>query len=179
MKNLIRFLWRGAVGGMIVPLLLSAPAIVYLGSISPWTLPLVFFYLAIPGAVVGLVLWILSKRAFGNIKPIRRAKLGVVTVIVLVVLCAIVSYLTGWGYQSIDQLDYRLIDWVRWFLLRTIGVVGGGGLAGIMCPARLRLKRAPGASNGERIELHEMGQPSANNEKDPGHPGEPLIRKDA
>lgn len=174
MQDLFRFVWRGAVGGMIVPLLLNGSGLLYFALISLWTLPIIFFYLAIPGAVVGIALWILCRRAVENIPPIRRAAFGVVTLIGLTGLFAIGSYVTGWGSEYPYQGESGLIEWMRWLLLLSIYFLGAGGLAGIMCPARLLVRPEPRLSYRERVELYETGHLPANNEEEVSSTGDKL-----
>lgn len=166
MKDFIRFVWRGAAGGMIVPSLLGSYVILYFAFLSLWTLPIIFCYLAIPGGVVGIVLWILCKRAVQNITPMRRAVFGVVTLIGLTGLFAIGSFVTGWGAESNYQIEYRVVDWMRWALMTSIYYLGTGGLAGAMCPARLLVRPEPRLTYRERMELYETGHLPTNNEKE-------------
>ena len=62
MDDLTRFIWRGAVGGAILPLLSCAYLIFFNPPAFFYYVLITFPWLEIPGAIVGATLWILCAR---------------------------------------------------------------------------------------------------------------------
>jgi hypothetical protein len=153
MIDLIKFVVRGALGGAIFPFVIAgltlvlAPYIfvVFLGALL-WCL--------IPGAVVGLGLWLIA-RFLKRLRP--EVRFGVGTLVVFVTLFGLL--LLSWMSASIDYES--LPAYVAVVLLTAIVSAGTGGIAGLACPDSLSRKKEPKLNYWERLALSEMAEREA------------------
>jgi hypothetical protein len=150
MRDFIRFVWRGAVGGAIVPSLVVAYYLIILfGSPLFWIFLISFSFslIAIPGAIVGAVLWICA---------LFRDRLGLVLRVMIGMAIYSVPLLMEW-LRSDELLDYspqsfrRAVVWTAFNLLF-------GGMAGLLCPATRIYRREPEPPYWERVRQYEAAQ---------------------
>lgn len=150
MRDLIRFVWRGAVGGAIVPSLVVAYYLIILfGSPLFWIFLISFSFslIAIPGAIVGAVLWICA---------LFRDRLGLILRVMIGMAINSVFLLWEW-LRSKETLDYnpqnlrRQISWSAFCLLI-------GGMAGWLCPATRIYRKEPEPRYWERVRQYEAAQ---------------------
>jgi len=155
MIDLIKFVARGALGGAIFPVLLMiglsiplgpALALVILVALSYWYL--------IPGAVVGLALWLIAR--FGNRLP-ASVRFGVGTLIPFATLFG--AFLMSLTSASIELES--LPASVAVVVLIAILSSAIGGIAGLACPDGLSRKKEPKLNYWERVALYEMAEREA------------------
>jgi hypothetical protein len=148
MRDFIRFVWRGAAGGAILPALsLVVQLILLFGSPLFWVFLISSPYLAVPGAIVGAMLWICA---------LFRDRLGLALRLAIGVAINSVFLLMGLLTSS-KTLFYdpqglrRHIFWSVFYLLI-------GGMAGLFCPATRIYRREPEPPYWERVRQYEAAQ---------------------
>src|SRR6266852_5209618 len=123
MSDIFRFIWRGALGGVIMPLLLYAYFwIVPYGLLAIWYLPLILVYVAIPGGIVGAILWLFCSRVSPNIGPFQRLLIGAGVVSTIIVLLSLNARLGVRGNEA------EVLSVLVWSLIYGTLI---GGLAGL------------------------------------------------
>ena len=151
MRDLIRFVWRGALGGAIIPLTWYG---YYL--IIAWRVPFIRYYLlvslcitAIPGALVGMVLWLLCFLFVDRLGTFLRIIIGVAIALTIITLPGIPR-----SQSPLDEPSesLRLIVWI---LIYGVAV---GGLAGWLCPPTMIFRREPEPPYWERVREYEAAQ---------------------
>ena len=156
MDDLIRFVWRGAVGGLIVPLLLYTFLIFPFGPALVFYLLFVSFWLVIPGALVGLTLWFVCTRFVDRLEVIFRMMIGmavVSTILALVWLYSIFSSRSD--LVDFPQLILDLPRLIFWLLFNGASI---GLLAGWLCPSTAVFRKEPELSYRERVRQYEEAQ---------------------
>jgi len=162
MKDLISFSLRGAWGGAIGAVI--AWFLFYVLSFGPfWGLlfvlhPIVLVYLAVPGALVGLILWILTGRTAESLNAISRGAIGTGVILGLIALLSI--YQLAWQVNQLGLIELNLL---RIFQVTIIEAVFLGGAAGLACPSRRQevLKEGSNITYWERVALYEMAEREA------------------
>lgn len=149
MYDLIRFVWRGTLGGAVVPLFFVAR---YLVADSPWFwfFLILSFWAMLPGAMIGVTLWFLCVRVVGRIGAVSRILIGVATgtTIMLVV----------WMCMLLVSPGADLLDFPRMIQSSLSNGAAVGVLAGLLCPAAAVFRREPKLSYLERARQHEAAQ---------------------
>ena len=126
MKDFISFSLRGAWGGAIGAVI--AWFLFYVLSFGPfWGLlfvlhPIVLVYLAVPGALVGLILWILTGRTAESLNAISRGAIGTGVILGLIALLSI--YQLAWQVNQLGLIELNLL---RIFQVTIIEAVFLGG----------------------------------------------------
>jgi hypothetical protein len=157
LKELFRFLWRGALGGAIVPSLFY---IYYLfmvfGSVFFWYFLILLFFTLIPGAIVGFCLWVLCVRFVERLESLTRVLLAMAIVSTISVL-ELIYFSSSRPHDSIDTpgLIVELPRILFWLLIN--GALTGG-LAGWLCPATAVFRREPRLTYWERVREYEAAQ---------------------
>jgi len=156
MIDLIRFVARGAVAGAILPLvLISALISIFLGpGVALKIFLAVFYWFLIPGAVVGLALWVIAR--FRKRLP-ADVRFVVGTLIQFVLVCVLLLGLISAWSEDKSSLLYVPLCFV-WILIASAGV---GGVAGVACPDALSRKKEPELTYWERVALYEMAEREA------------------
>ncbi|MEP6819874.1 MAG: hypothetical protein ABJA18_10095 [bacterium] len=148
MRDLIKFVWRGALGGAIVPLLLSTYyLIVIFGTPLFWVYLISSPFLAIPGAIVGVILWICSL-FFDRLGIVLRVTIGVAINSMFLVL--------EW-LRSSESFSYDP-SYLRRFIFWSTSYLLIGGMAGWLCPAAATWRREPEPPYWERVRQYEAAQ---------------------
>jgi hypothetical protein len=155
MDDLIRFVLRGGLGGAIVPLFSFIPYwYFFAGPLFLWYLLVVSFCLALPGAVIGAILWFLCARFVDRLGPLSRIMIGLAlgsSIMALVWLCLLWSH-SGASYDA-DLLSIPRM--IRSSLSNGASV---GVLAGLLCPAATIYRREPELPYWERVREYEAAQ---------------------
>jgi|GEM_PF-1644198 len=152
MKDLFRFVARGSVGSLIVSLfsamllsiLLFGPSGVFALIYFPQT-----FLGAIPGAIVGVVLWFLTDEMYSRVGPLRRMIFGAATASATVIALTVYYVANSYYYY----LSLQLLFWTLSYSSLQ------GALAGLICPAR-RINRRKHNLPTERNGLCETDEAS-------------------
>jgi hypothetical protein len=155
MKDLFRFVARGSIGSLILSLfsvmllfiLLFGPSGVFAVIKFPQT-----FLGAIPGAIVGVVLWFLTGEMYSKVGPLRRMIFGAATAIATFI--ALTVYYVANSYYYYRYYDYLTFQSLFWTLSYSFLQ---GALAGLICPAR-RTNRRKHNLPTERNGLYETDQ---------------------
>ena len=131
MSDTLRFVWRGAAGGAICPVLLFT----YF-AILPYGIAMVFYlvfaihYVVIPGAIVGLVLGFCAHEN-SEMPWTKRLLVGAATGSIICVLWSLFASIDNHG--SVARLDIlKAIGWTVCYGTLT------GGPAGLFSPSRLQ-----------------------------------------
>jgi hypothetical protein len=144
-QDLSRFIWRGALGGMIVPALylfaLYGPAFILYFLITS-------FWLAIPGAIVGAFLWFLCARFVDSLGALLRITIGVVIASTVMTLMSFSTF-SSHG----DLADLPLL--IFWLPLNGASI---GVLAGWLCPSATVFRKEPKLTHWERVRQYEEAQ---------------------
>jgi hypothetical protein len=150
MQDLIRFIWRGALGGAIVPSFIYIYYMMMLyGSSLFWVLLIISLSAALPGAVVGATLWFLCVRFVESLGTLLRITIGVSVGSTITALWWIYS---AYPYRG-DFVDFpRLIFWIL-FNGASIGV-----FAGWLCPAATVFRKEAKLTYWERVREYEAAQ---------------------
>ncbi len=154
MRDFINFVGRAALAGAIYPFLML---ILFFGPRFGLLLFLGFFYwYLLPGAVVGIGLWLLAARLAAPPKAAIRFAVG--TAISFVVALGIhLSNFLFFGNPDLFSVDKLLLD-VTPMLLMAAAI---GGVAGLASPKLATTKTEP-LSYLERVRLYEAAEQQAN-----------------
>ncbi len=148
MKDLLRFVWRGALGGAIIPSLFWAYYLwVFFGTPLFWLVLITSYGLAIPGTIVGVGLWVCAL-FFDRVGALWRVLIGMAiasTILVLVCLA------------SIDSFTYDS-QYFRRLIFSAVFYVAVGGMAGWICPATRIFRKEPELPYWERVREYEAAQ---------------------
>ena len=148
MRDLIRFVWRGALGGAILPALIVAYYLFWIfGTPFFWVILISSFFVAVPGAIVGTVLW-LCALVFHRISILWRVIIGMATTVTFLLLNGIISA-AEFSYDP---------QFFREQLFSLIYCLAIGGMAGWVCPAARIYQREPELSYRERVREYEAAQ---------------------
>ena len=152
MHDLIRFVWRGTLGGAIVPLFFVAR---YFLSDSPlfWFFLIIFFWSTVPSALIGVTLWLLCARFVDRLGAVSRILIGMATGTTIMVLVWMAML---WVYSG----DSDLLNLRRMILSSLSNGASVGVLAGYLCPAATVYRREPELSYLERA--RQMSRPRRN-----------------
>jgi hypothetical protein len=107
---------------------------------------------AIPGGVVGVVLWFLTAQMYSKVGPLRRMLFGAVTAIATVI--ALTVYYVANSYYFSYDLTLQSLFWTLTYSSLQ------GALAGLICPAR-RINRRTHDLPTERNGLYDTAQEEA------------------
>lgn len=134
MRDLIRFVWRGALGGAILP---SLVWVYFLVATFPtplfWLLLITGVGLAIPGAIVGGILWVLCKLFVKRLGILLRIAIGVGINSTILVM----ELITSDDVFFYDSVNFRRLIFTSIFYLSI------GGIAGWTCPAATVFRKKP------------------------------------
>jgi hypothetical protein len=156
MRDFLRFVLRGTWAGTAFVL---AIWILLFGSMGALLLlnPVFLLYSASPGAVVGLVLWLIAGK---TTEPLSQgARFGIGTGIAAAILL-LMSFYQTWisiGFRPVYGFDMPS-------MLMRIAVysAGVGGLAGLACPAsREQVSQESKLTYRERLQLYEAAEREA------------------
>src|SRR5215813_4638121 len=163
MRELIRFLGRGAFAGAIFPFLFVT------WSFGPIIGPLFFvgllYWQLIPGAAVGLVLWLGSHlwRVFG---VVSRVSIGTLVALCLAIAIDSYGFVAMFRRHNLSRNEMVLdVVWL-WFICTATG-----GLAGIACP-RAHRRQEPKLTYRERTQLYELAEAEAKAAREQSMKGE-------
>ena len=155
MIDLIKFVIRGALGGAIFPFVIITGLSIYLASdLALGIFRALSYWYLIPGAVIGLTLWVIAR--FG--KPLNlEFRFAVGASIPFALLSAILLIgLIAWD-ESESSLAIALFGFV-WIAIASMGI---GGIAGLACPNGLSRKQEPKLNYWERVALYEIAEREA------------------
>ena len=141
MYDLIRFVWRGTLGGAIVPLFYVAR---YFLNDSPlfWFFLIISFWAAVPGAIIGVTLWFLCARVVDRIGAVSRILIGLATGTTIMVVV--------WMCMPLIYPGADLLNFPRMIHSSLSNGAAVGVLAGLLCPAATVFRREPELSYWER-----------------------------
>jgi hypothetical protein len=157
MKDFFQFIGRGASGGALAGATLTLLICLYYFGPS-WGLvylyhPMVLACFAVPGALVGLVLWIVTTLAGARLIAILRIAIGISVLPAIYFL--IVLYALGGHLDKIDSTQFSFSAEVVWaFLWITVP----GGIAGFASPSRRRFTKDTGLTYWDRVALYEIAE---------------------
>jgi hypothetical protein len=157
MKDFFQFVGRAALGGALAGATLTLLMCMYFFGPS-WEQmylfhPLVLACFAVPGAIVGLVLWMVSTLARARLITILRIAIGICVVPTIYFL--IVLYALGGHLDKIDFTQLSFSSPVVWFLL---WITVPGGIAGLASPSGRRIAKDDGLTYWDRVALYEIAQ---------------------
>lgn len=160
MKDFFQFVGRGASGGALAGATVTLLIIVYYFGPS-WGLlylyhPMVLACFAVPGAIVGLVLWIVATLARAPLITVWRVAIGISvgpTIYFLIVL-----YALGGHLDKIESTQFSFSSPVVWLLL---WITVPGGIAGLASPSGRRIVKDEGLTYWDRVALYEIAQREA------------------
>lgn len=160
MKDFFQFVGRGALGGALAGATVTLLICVYYFGPS-WNLlylfhPMILACFAVPGAIVGLVLWIVSTLARARLNTILRIAIGIGVLPTLYFL--IVLYALGGHLDKIDFTQFSFSSPVVWSLL---WITVPGGIAGLASPSGRRIAKDDGLTYWDRVALYEIAQREA------------------
>jgi hypothetical protein len=154
MRDFLRFVLRGSWASAIFTLLLltvnwgSLGALIFLN-------PAVLMRCAIPGAIVGVVLWIVSGRTNRRLPWIQRVVIGTLVGATILFAFGLYEILT-------TPVDFRDLYFMRWITVTLIYAAGFGGLAGSACPSQREDKpHEDHLTYRERAKLYEAAEQEA------------------
>ncbi len=161
MKDFIRFLLRGSLGSALAGSIFTLLIFVYY--FGPfWEQlylfhPLVLACFAVPGMIVGLVLWILTTLVGTRLPTILRIIIGMgvaLTTYLIIVFCAL-----GGRADQIDSKQFSFSTPVAWLLL---WIAVTGGTAGFLSPSEKLFTKKVGLTYWDRVALYEIAEHEAN-----------------
>lgn len=156
MRDLIRFVLRGAGGGVSFTLGL---AILFYGRIGGFLLlsRLYFVFALLPGAVVGLFLWLIAGRVNKPLSGGLRFSAGTAVAGAYIVVASLSQ-----RALTLEATQYENYDIPLMIMGIAVYAVSIGGVAGLWCPAgRENLNRKPELTYLERTRLYEAAEREA------------------
>ena len=160
MKDFVRFILRGALGGAMVGATFTLLICLYYFGPS-WSLmylfhPFALAFFAVPGAFVGFVLWLITVVIGKRLIAILRVTVGMG--VLLTIYFIIVLYELGGHLDRIGFTEFSVSTAVGW-LLTWLAV--SGALAGLASPSRKLFTSEPGLTYWDRVALYEIAQVEA------------------
>ncbi len=159
MKDFIRFLLRGGLGSAIAGATFTL--LIFMYYFGPFWEQLYLFHplalacFAVPGMIVGLVLWIVTTLVGARLTTILRIAIGIA--VVLTSYLVIVFYNLGGRVDQIDLKQFSLSAPVVWLLW--IAVTGGS--AGLLSPSERLFTKKAGLTYWDRVALYEIAEREA------------------
>ncbi len=159
MKDFVRFLLRGGLGSAIAGSTFTFLIFVYYFGASWEQLylfhPLALAGFAVPGMIVGLVLWIVTTVVSARLPTIQRIMIGigvVLTPYLVIVFCAVGG--------RVNQIDLKEISFspLVWLLL---WIAVTGGTAGFLSPTKNISTKKHGLTYWDRVALYEIAEREA------------------
>ena len=148
MLDLIRFIWRGALGGAIVPSLFWVYyLLVFFGTPLFWYVLFIAYSLAIPGAIVGAGLWVCALLV-ERLGLLLRVTIGM----------AINSAILALGCLTSTNLINQDAQFSRRLIFSSIYYLAVGATAGWICPAAAIFRTEPEPAYWERVRQYEAAQ---------------------
>ena len=156
MRDFLSFVLRGAWAGTAFVLALC---ILLFGSMGALLLlnPEFLLYSAPPGAIVGLVLWLIAGK---TVEPLSQgARFGIGTGIAAAILLPMSFYQTWISIAFRGVYGFDMPSMLMRIALYSAGI---GGLAGLACPAsREQVSRESKLTYRERLQLYEAAEREA------------------
>jgi hypothetical protein len=157
MKDFFHFVGRGAFGGALAGATVTLLICLYYFGPS-WNLlylyhPMVLACFAVPGAIVGLVLWIVTTLARARLNTILRIAIGICVLPTIYFL--IVLYALGGHLDKIESTQFSFSSPIVWFLL---WITVPGGIAGLASPSGRRIAKDDGLTYWDRVALYEIAE---------------------
>lgn len=160
MKDFVRFMLRGALGGAMAGATFTLLMCFYYFGPS-WSLmylfhPFALAFFAVPGAFVGFVLWLIAMVIGKRLIAILRITIGMG--VLLTIYFVIVLYELG---GQVDRIDFNQFSgsMAVWWLLIWLAV--SGALAGLASASRMRFNKDAVLNYWERVALYEIAQVEA------------------
>ncbi|SRR5258706_8865066 len=160
MRDFFRFVCRSALGSAIAGATFTALLILCFFGPS-WELlylfhPIALVCFAIPGAIIGFVLWIVATLTGTKLSAIWRVTIGIGVVPAMYFILGLYELI---GHM--DRIDLSQLSFSTPFalLLLWIGVIGG--IAGLTSPSEKLFKKETGLTYWERVALYEIAQREA------------------
>jgi hypothetical protein len=160
MRDFLRFVGRSALGSAIAGSAFTLLICLCLFGPS-WELlylfhPVALACFAVPGAIVGFVLWIVATLTGAKLSAIWRITIGI-GVVPAIYFVLVLYELSG----HVDRIDFSQLSFSTpvVLLLLWIGVIGG--IAGLASPAEKLFKKESGLTYWERVALYEIAQREA------------------
>lgn len=151
MKDFIRFLLRGGMGSAIGAAI--STLLLFLWFFGPsWGLlylfhPLVLACFAIPGLLVGFVIWLVVKATGIRLVTIWRIALGAGVVLTTYLLLVL--------YASDGRIDYEQFS-IWPIVLMLLWITLTGGFAGLLSPSEMLVSKKIPLTYWDRVALYEM-----------------------
>jgi hypothetical protein len=157
MKDFFQFVGRAASGGALAGATLTLLICLYYFGPS-WNVlylyhPMILACFAVPSAIVGLVLWIVTTLAGARLISLLRIGIGISVVPAIYFL--IVLYALGGHLDKIDFTQFSFSTEVVWLLL---WITVPGGIAGLAAPSRRRFTKDTRLTYWDRVALYEIAQ---------------------
>jgi len=151
MRDLIRFVWRGALGGAIVPSLFWVYyLLLFFDTPAFWYVLIFSSPLLVPGAIVGVSLWFCALY-FERLGLRLRVMIGMATTSAILALGWLASTESVFKIFQDPQYVRRVIFWSVYYLVI-------GGTAAWICPATTIFRKEPEQSYSERVREYEKAQ---------------------
>ncbi len=162
MKDFIRFLLRGGLGSALAGSTFTLLIFVYY--FGPFWEQLYLFHplalacFAVPGMIVGLVLWIVTTLVGTRLTTILRIAIGMG--VVLTTYFVFVSCVIFENGGHVDQIDWRQISFspLVWLVL---WITVTGGTAGFLSPSEKLFTKRAGLTYWDRVALYEIAEREA------------------
>ena len=160
MKDFVRFMLRGALGGAMAGATFTLSICLYYFGPS-WSLmylfhPVALAFFAVPGAFVGFVLWLITVVIGKRLIAILRITVGMG--VLLTIYFIIVLYELSGHLDRIGFTEFSVSTAVGW-LLTWLAV--SGALAGLASPSRIHFNKDAVLNYWERVALYEIAQVEA------------------
>lgn len=160
MKDFIRFLFRGGLGSAMAGA--TSTLLIFMYYFGPsWEQlylfhPLVLACFAVPGVIVGLVLWFVTTLSGARLNAILRIAIGIG--VLLTSYLVIVFYNLG-GRN--DQIDIKQVLVSNPFIFLLFWLAVTGGTAGFLSPAEKLFTKQVGLTYWDRVALYEIAEREA------------------
>ena len=160
MKDFIRFLFRGGLGSAMAGATFTLLIFMYYfgpfwGQLYLFH-PLVLACFAVPGMIVGLVLWIVTTLVGARLTTFPRIAIGMGTVLttyLVFVFCALAG--------SDAQIDFKQFSFSTPVVLVLLEIALMGGTAGFLSPAQKLFTKQAGLTYWDRVALYEIAEREA------------------
>jgi hypothetical protein len=137
-----------------MPLFLFGYYAIIFGAAPGWYFVIICFWGAIPGAIVGAVLWVLCVRFVDSLGALSRITIGVAIASTLV---SVLWLYLLWVYSG-DSYHDDLLDFPRMIRASIVNGVPIGALAGWLSPSTTIFRKEPEPPYWERVREYEAAQ---------------------
>jgi uncharacterized integral membrane protein len=160
MRDFFRFVCRSALGSALAGATFTL--LIFLYFFGPlWGLlylfhPMALLCFAIPGIIVGFMLWIVSTIVGTRMIAIWRAVIGSLVLPAICFVLALYEMVTQTERIEFIQPSFStpVVCWLLWMTVV-------GGVAGLAAPSEKRFEKEAGLTYWERVALYEIAQREA------------------